>query len=244
MSDARPRRPVRPRPHHRGRPLPRQPGRRLRRSPRPRPAAPRSRPPRPRRRIRRRRDRQAAHRPCPLRGAPGRRSVALNSTGLGVPRKVSQRARRARRVKGPGFASGPVGPALRAALDPAARAGPRSLSPSEGGRLEHTDKAAALSVLTTEGAASGHPRRPRRADHALLPRARRPPAPRHRQQGRAAWTTPSSTTRAPFAWERPAAGARTSTSSATRRTGGCTRSRCARRGRSGAGGIASSPWAA
>ncbi len=41
----------------------------------------------------------------------------------------------------------------RAALDPAARAGPRLLSPSEGGRLEHTDKAAALSVLTTEGAA-------------------------------------------------------------------------------------------
>ena len=41
------------------------------------------------------------------------------------PRKVSQRARRARRVKGPGFASGPRGPALRAALDPAARAGPR-----------------------------------------------------------------------------------------------------------------------
>ena len=100
------------------------------------------------------------------------------------PRKVSQRARRARRVKGPGFASGPRGPTLRAALDPAAPAGPRR---------SHLPRADA-------GAARQGPHRsrslrpkeppwpspqPRRSDRGLLPRARSTPAPRHlRQDGR------------------------------------------------------------
>ena len=50
---------------------------------------------------------------------------------------------------------------------------------------------------------------------------------------RAAWATPSSTTHAPSPGRRCSV-ARTSTSAATRPTGGCTRSRCAGRGRWGA----------
>ena len=101
------------------------------------------------------------------------------------PRKVSQRARRARRVKGPGFASGPRGPALRAALDPAARAGPRRSHLPRAGAWSTTDKGHTALGPHDRRSRHGHPRQPRRADRELLPRARSTTAPRHlRQDGR------------------------------------------------------------
>jgi hypothetical protein len=81
--------------------------------------------------------------------------------------------------------------------DPAARAGPRSLSPSEGGRLEHTDKAAALSVSRPKEPQWPSPLTTTSGSRASTWTKPSGCAARSPSRG-AAWVTPSSRTPAPL----------------------------------------------
>ena len=110
------------------------------------------------------------------------RGVVLMRPG---PRKVSQRARRARRVKGPGFASGPRGAGPFGLPLTRLRAPGLAALTFRGRAPEHHDKGHTALGPHDRRSRHGHPRQPRRADRDLLPRARGTPAPRHlRQDGR------------------------------------------------------------